>query len=255
MTRSALVADTGIVSRIASSPPHRRIQTRLPRASWSTEKTVADRAVPGLPVDSSAYPSSGSSSAPSAVPATAPSANPLTCSSEGFRSEVIASWRSSIPAPVKAEPQSTGNSVPAGTARRIAARICSGAISSPSSHASITVSSTSATVSTRDASSRGSASARASARPWPVARLSGRAAGERRRRICSTTRSASAPPRSILLMNSTVGTFMRRSARQRMTVCGCTPSTEDSTSTAASSTCRDRSTSAMKSGCPACPGC
>ena len=40
------------------------------------------------------------------------------------------------------------------------------------------------------------------------------------------------------------------SARKRIRVCGCTPSTADSTSTAASRTPRVRSTSAMKSGVP-----
>ena len=42
----------------------------------------------------------------------------------------------------------------------------------------------------------------------------------------------------------------RCSARIRMRVCGCTPSTAESTSTAPSSTLSTRSTSAMKSGWP-----
>ena len=64
------------------------------------------------------------------------------------------------------------------------------------------------------------------------------------------TRSASAPGRSSLFTNSRVGMRSRCSARIRMRVCGCTPSTPESTSTAPSSTFRTRSTSAMKSGWP-----
>src|SRR4051794_3133802 len=64
------------------------------------------------------------------------------------------------------------------------------------------------------------------------------------------TRSTSAPMRSILFTNSKVGTRSRCRARIRIRVCGWTPSTAESTSTAPSSTPRARSTSAMKSGCP-----
>jgi hypothetical protein len=53
-----------------------------------------------------------------------------------------------------------------------------------------------------------------------------------------------------LFTNISVGTLSRWSARISSTVCGCTPSTAEITSTAPSSTPRTRSTSAMKSGCP-----
>ena len=51
-------------------------------------------------------------------------------------------------------------------------------------------------------------------------------------------------------MKISVGTARRRSARQRTTVCDWTPSTAETTRTAASSTARLRSTSAMKSEWP-----
>ena len=75
-------------------------------------------------------------------------------------------------------------------------------------------------------------------------------AGVRRSAIACTVRSTSAPARSILLTNSSVGMCNRCSARIRMRVCGWTPSTAETTSTAPSSTLRTRSTSAMKSGWP-----
>jgi hypothetical protein len=52
------------------------------------------------------------------------------------------------------------------------------------------------------------------------------------------------------LTKSTVGMRRRASARMSTTVWACTPSTAETTSTAPSSTLRDRSTSAMKSVCP-----
>ena len=69
-------------------------------------------------------------------------------------------------------------------------------------------------------------------------------------RIASTTRSGSAPARSILLTKISVGTWSRWSARNRSGVCGWTPSTAETTRIAPSSTPRTRSTSAMKSGWP-----
>ena len=68
--------------------------------------------------------------------------------------------------------------------------------------------------------------------------------------ISRSTRSGSAPLRSILFTKSSVGTSNRRSARISTRVCGWTPSTADTTSNAPSSTSNDRSTSAMKSGWP-----
>ena len=78
----------------------------------------------------------------------------------------------------------------------------------------------------------------------------GTTAGVRRFSIAWSVRSTSAPPRSILFTNSSVGTPSRCSARIRIRVCGCTPSTAETTSTAPSSTLSARSTSAMKSGWP-----
>jgi hypothetical protein len=75
-------------------------------------------------------------------------------------------------------------------------------------------------------------------------------AGVSRSAISRSRRSSSAPRRSILFTNSTAGTCSRCSARIRMRVCGCTPSTAEITSTAPSSTLKARSTSAMKSGWP-----
>jgi hypothetical protein len=75
-------------------------------------------------------------------------------------------------------------------------------------------------------------------------------AGESFSAIARRTRSASAPPRSILLTNSSVGMRRRWSVRIRTRVCAWTPSTAETTSTAPSSTSSTRSTSAMKSGWP-----
>jgi len=78
----------------------------------------------------------------------------------------------------------------------------------------------------------------------------GTVAAVSRRVMPARTRTGSAPPRSTLFTNSSVGTRNRCSARISTRVCGCTPSTADSTSTAPSSTLSTRSTSAMKSGWP-----
>jgi hypothetical protein len=51
-----------------------------------------------------------------------------------------------------------------------------------------------------------------------------------------------------LFTKISVGTRNRCSARMSTTVCACTPSTAEITSTAPSSTRNERSTSAMKSG-------
>ena len=72
----------------------------------------------------------------------------------------------------------------------------------------------------------------------------------RRSEIACRTRSSPAPGRSILFTKISVGMRSRCSARIRMRVCGCTPSTAEITSTAPSSTLSTRSTSAMKSGWP-----
>ena len=127
---------------------------------------------------------------------------------------------SSMPAPVSAEPKKTGWSVPA-LAR---------ATRSPSA---------------------GPNGANSAVRvPSPSAEPIGTTSGVRRCSISSSTRSGSAPARSILFTNSSVGTSSRCSARIRIRVCGCTPSTAETTTTQPSSTLSTRSTSAMKSGWP-----
>ena len=85
------------------------------------------------------------------------------------------------------------------------------------------------------------------ARPAPT---SGRPLAPRRSEIARSTRSSSAPARSILFTNRSVGIRSRWSARIRIRVCGWTPSTAEITSTAPSRTLSTRSTSAMKSGWP-----
>ena len=71
-----------------------------------------------------------------------------------------------------------------------------------------------------------------------------------RRSISASTRAGSAPPRSILLMKIAWARPGGARTHQRTTVCDWTPSTADTTRTAASSTARLRSTSAMKSEWP-----
>ncbi len=69
--------------------------------------------------------------------------------------------------------------------------------------------------------------------PSPAAEPIGTTSGVRRCSISSSTRSGSAPARSILFTNSSVGMCSRCSARIRIRVCGWTPSTAEITSTAA----------------------
>src|SRR3712207_7884811 len=60
------------------------------------------------------------------------------------------------------------------------------------------------------------------------------------------------PPlfRSILLMKQMRGTSYFVACRQTVSLCASTPSTAENTTTAPSSTRKDRSTSAVKSTCP-----
>ena len=68
--------------------------------------------------------------------------------------------------------------------------------------------------------------------------------------MCSTRASSRAPTRSILLMKISRGIPATCSACASRRVCGCTPSTAETTRMTASRTRRERTTSAMKSGWP-----
>ncbi len=71
-----------------------------------------------------------------------------------------------------------------------------------------------------------------------------------RSRIIRTTRSKSAPVRSILFTMAMRGTRCLSAWRQTVSDCGSTPPTAQKTATAPSRTRRDRSTSIVKSTCP-----
>ena len=92
--------------------------------------------------------------------------------------------------------------------------------------------------------------AAASLVPCPTAVAIGTTSGVSRAATPASVRSRSAPRRSSLLTKTSVGIRSRRSVRIRTAVCGWTPSTAETTSTAPSSTPSTRSTSAMKSGWP-----
>ena len=77
--------------------------------------------------------------------------------------------------------------------------------------------------------------------------LSRKAPGVSRRRSWLSTRAASAPTLSILLMKMRAGRWLRSSARNTVSVWACTPSRADTSSTAPSSAHMLRSTSAAKS--------
>ena len=140
----------------------------------------------------------------------------------------ISSWR---PSPRSAEPAKTGWTIPPRVCAASARRSCSSSMPRPSTYAARSSSSFSASTGRRSPST-------------------GTTAGVSRSLIEATTRSGSAPSRSILLTKKSVGTRSRSSARHRSGVWACTPSTAETTSTAPSSTARTRSTSAMKSGWP-----
>ena len=158
------------------------------------------------------------------------------------------------PAPVSAEPTKTGWTRAAATWRSSSRHSASGPTSLPATYRPSRTSECSASTPRRSAQSaasrRSRAPARASRVPRSRATARGTTDGLSREAIPSSVRSTSAPNRSILLMNSSVGTPPRCSARIRIRVWGCTPWTAETTSTAPSSTPSARSTSAMKSGCP-----
>ena len=172
------------------------------------------------------------------------------------RSSSTPASSASIPTPVAADPKNTGWTQPSPRLRRRAAAAGGPARARPRRRRTPGGSPRRAR--------RGPPSARTDAprrpprtarRPRRVGRRRGRSPSARRRvtsrrAIASTTRSGSAPARSILLTKISVGTRSRWRARNRSGVCGWTPSTAETTSTAPSSTPRTRSTSAMKSGWP-----
>ena len=142
------------------------------------------------------------------------------------------SINSSMPAPVMAEPTNTGCTRPAPSCASSAAR------ARPSGTGPATYAPSSAS------SCRVSTSSMAASSP------SRNTAGVSRAAISRSTRSGSAPVRSILFTKIRVGMPSLRRVRISTLVCACTPSTADTTSTAPSSTLSTRSTSAMKSGWP-----
>ena len=125
-----------------------------------------------------------------------------------------------------------------------------GADTYDSSSTSSVSASTSVARATNDASSGANGANAAWRVPGSRTVPMGTIAGVNRSVIARSTPSWRAPGRSILLTKIRIGTCSRCSARIKMRVCGCTPSTAETTSTAPSSTPSDRSTSAMKSGCP-----
>ena len=168
----------------------------------------------------------------------------------GGSSVAIPPVSSATPAPVIAEPKNTGCTC----ARRVCAarqdrNRPNGTDPSSTYAASKESSDVDSWLSSR-AGSAGSGPVATVRVPASRAVVIGTTAGVSLAAISPTTRSGSAPARSILLTNSSVGSRSRRSARISTRVCGCTPSTAETTSTAPSSTVRTRSTSAMKSGWP-----
>ena len=184
-------------------------------------------------------------------PATGPSVSPAAAGS----SPATPAISGSTPAPVIADPKNTGctsaRPVWAASARR--SRGSSTPVSS-STYASRMPGSRSATNSASLARKAGSPPPQAvnpaTRVPRSCTEPTGIKAGVSRSATPRSTRSASAPGRSILFTNSSVGMCSRCSARISTSVCACTPSTAEITSTAPSSTSSTRSTSAMKSGWP-----
>ena len=84
----------------------------------------------------------------------------------------------------------------------------------------------------------------------PIGITTGTAFAPSSSRISSTTRSKSAPVRSILLMNAMRGTPYLSACRHTVSACGCTPPTAQKRATVPSRTRRLRSTSAVKSTWP-----
>ena len=91
--------------------------------------------------------------------------------------------------------------------------------------------------------------------PWkfssaPMFSWIGTGVAPRRSLICSITRKKSAPVRSILLTKTIRGTWYLSAWRQTVSDWGSTPDEPQNTTTAPSSTRRERSTSIVKSTCP-----
>lgn len=112
------------------------------------------------------------------------------------------------PAPVIAEPHSSGVTRPARMPRRRAASTSPsvGALPGPRDTAANSCSSASAAVSSTSGTHRSRTRTSAARDPCAVISLSTTRSPVRRRRTCRSTRPTSAPTRSILLTKSTVGT-------------------------------------------------
>src|SRR3712207_4221906 len=163
--------------------------------------------------------------------------------------------RSSTPAPDIAEPKNTGctSALPVCSASSPRRRWYETAASS-STYAARSTSLLSASRSTNPEvkpASEAPYGAKPGLRvPRPFTDLIGTIAGVSLWEMSRSKPSHCAPARSILLAKMRVGTPSRPSVLIRIRVCGCTPSTAETTSTAPSRTPRTRSTSAMKSGWP-----
>ena len=84
----------------------------------------------------------------------------------------------------------------------------------------------------------------------PIGNWIGTGVAPRRDFTWSTTVKKSAPVRSILFTKIILGTSYLFAWRQTVSVCGCTPDEAQRTTTAPSSTRKERSTSIVKSTCP-----
>ena len=221
VTRCGRAPPTATRSRTRTSPDHSRTQARRPRSSRSTAKTV-------------------------------PAAGPLGRSADGR-------GRSSAEHAPQLRRARAGDRRPAQHRRQVGRAARRGGARAPRPgrrRLAVHPSREQPVVGLRDGCDdrlvvRASAGDRGvAARPGrgrgPARRRAGSAAGVSARRPGRRPR----PPGRPCSRTSRSGTPIRCSARQITTVCGWTPSTDDSTSTAASSTTRERSTSAMKSGWP-----
>ena len=162
--------------------------------------------------------------------------------------------RAGTPAPVSADPADTGTTAPRPTWARAERSAISSVMPGPSTAARSSRSSAEVSTSITAGSVSGTGLADAPGDPAASTSVSGKQQRTGARREAAAD-LGSHPGRVGSLAVDLVdedrhGTARRRSTRHRTTVCGCTPSTAETTSTAASRTARLRSTSAMKSEWP-----
>jgi hypothetical protein len=229
-----------------SSPPKMRQCASRPRSACSILYTTPDSAH----ADSRAHGSSvGSAASRSGTPAPVSADPAATGTSWQRRTSARAERRASLALTV-APPETAGPPDAVASSAAVASSEMVGSARAARSTRSSSAASTSITRGSVSGTGRVPAAGAPGASTSVSGRVCTRPGAVSRRPISPSTRAGSAPPRSILLMKMSVGTAKRRSARQRTTVCDWTPSTADTTRTAASSTARLRSTSAMKSEWP-----